>query len=49
VHTWWDHGKNEGIDNDTYPLLYEAPYITKSVKWGIVKGKLDGAGERNDQ
>jgi len=32
---WWDHGKNEGSDNDTYPLLYESPYITRPVKWCI--------------
>ena len=33
---WGDGGENEGIDNDTYPLLYEAPYITRAVKWEIV-------------
>jgi len=35
MHTWGDGGKNEGIDNDTRPLRYESPYITRWVKWEI--------------
>ena len=33
MNTWWDNGENEGIDNDTTPLHYEAPGTLRSVKW----------------
>ena len=35
MNEWWDHGKYEGIDNDTTPLVFEPPYTLRTVEWVI--------------
>ena len=45
MHTWWDHGKGEGIDVDTIPVLHEWYRARIPMKFCIVEKELDNAKE----